>query len=79
MKTPCGLDMIGRTYLAGWMSFAQVDVFNERDVIIRMPIQRVEDAIERHRFQHLIDRSQHIQPVLQQKDSTFIIICCHRI
>merc|ERR550534_227328 len=62
------------------MSLTQVDVFNERDVSIRMPIQRVKNAIERHHIQHLVNRFQYFTPVLlcwaigKRQASTYEII-----
>ena len=53
-------------YITGRMGFAQVDVFYEGDVIFRMPIQRVEDAIERYRIEHLVNRLQHVIAVLHE-------------
>lgn len=64
-------DYFADAYLTRRMSLTQVDVFNERDVSIRMPIQRVKNAIERHHIQHLVNRFQYFTPVLDEMKSVF--------
>lgn len=42
------------------MQLAQGNILEERDVIFWMPVERVEDAVERHRIQHMINGVQNV-------------------
>jgi len=41
------------------MEFALTDILQKRDVVLRVPIQRVEYDIKRYRIEHFVDGNQH--------------------
>ena len=55
------------TYRTGLVQFALVNVLYEGDVVVRVPVERVEHVVERATLEHFVDWLEHVLAVLQSR------------